>query len=75
MDFTSKAIWVLDWNRTLDPEGSLYSVVVFMVIIRIALTHESLNVLDVVAADIRNAYLQEPSSQKDYIICSPDFGF
>jgi hypothetical protein len=26
------------------------------------------------AADIRNAYLQAPSSQKHYIICRPEFG-
>ena len=31
-------------------------------------------VLTVFAADIRNAYLQAPSSQKDYIICGPEFG-
>jgi hypothetical protein len=30
--------------------------------------------LDVTAADIRNAYLQAPSSQKLYIICRPEFG-
>jgi hypothetical protein len=28
----------------------------------------------VFAADIRNAYLQAPSSQNDYIICGPEFG-
>jgi hypothetical protein len=28
----------------------------------------------VYTADIRNAYLQAPSSQKDYIICGPEFG-
>jgi hypothetical protein len=27
----------------------------------------------VFAADIRNAYLQAPSSQKDYIVCGPEF--
>ena len=41
---------------------------------RIALTYAALNDLDVFAADIRNAYLQAPSSQKDYIICGPEFG-
>jgi hypothetical protein len=30
--------------------------------------------MDVTAADIRNAYLQAPSLQKDYIICGPEFG-
>jgi hypothetical protein len=33
-----------------------------------------LNGLDVFAPDIRNAYLQAPSSQKDYIICGVEFG-
>ena len=41
---------------------------------RIALTYAALNDLDVCAADIRNAYLQAPSSQKDYIICGLEFG-
>ena len=34
----------------------------------------ALNRLDVVAAEIRNAYLKARSSQKDYIICGPEFG-
>jgi hypothetical protein len=42
--------------------------------IRIAFTYAALNGLDVFAADIRNAYLQAPSSQKDYILCGPEFG-
>ena len=40
----------------------------------IALTYAVLNDLDVFAADIWNAYLQALSSQKDYIICGPEFG-
>jgi hypothetical protein len=42
--------------------------------VRIALTYAALNGLEVCAADIRNAYLQAPSSNKDYIICGPEFG-
>ncbi len=30
--------------------------------------------LPVIGADIRNAYLQAPSSEKHYIICGPEFG-
>ena len=41
--------------------------------IRLALVYVVLNGLNVVAADISNAYLQVPSSQKDYIICGPWF--
>ena len=41
---------------------------------RIALTYAALNGLDVWTADIKNAYIQAPSSRKDYIICGPEFG-
>ncbi len=30
--------------------------------------------LPVIGADIRNAYLQAPSSEKHFIICGPEFG-
>jgi hypothetical protein len=42
--------------------------------IRIAFTYAALNDLGVFATDIRNAYLQALSSQKDYILCGPEFG-
>jgi hypothetical protein len=42
--------------------------------VRIAFTYAALNDLGICTADIRNAYLQAPSSQKDYIICGPEFG-
>ena len=41
---------------------------------RISLTYAALNKLSVCAGDIRNAYLQAPSSQKDYVICGEEFG-
>ena len=34
----------------------------------------ALNIVEVCAADSRNAYLQAPSSQKDYIVCGAEFG-
>ena len=74
MDFTRKAMWVLDGHKTPDPIGSTYAGVVSRESVCIALTYAALNDLDVFAADIRNAYLQAPSSQKDYIICGPEFG-
>ena len=43
--------------------------------IRIALEYVALNVLDVFASYISNAYLQLHSSHRDYIICGPEFGF
>lgn len=74
MDFTRKARWVLDGHKTADPIGSSYAGVVSRESIRIAFTYAALNHLDVCAADIRNAYLQAPSSRKDYIICGAEFG-
>ena len=74
MDFTQKAHWVLDGHKTHDLVGSTYAGVVSRESISIALTSAALNNLRVCAADIRNAYLQAPSSQKDFIICGPEFG-
>ena len=74
MDFTRKARWVLDGHLTVDPVCSTYAGVVSRESVRIALTYAALNDIDIVAADIRNAYLQAPSSQKDFIICGSEFG-
>ena len=69
MDFTRKARWVLDGYKCPSPAGSTYAGVVSRESVRIALTYAALNGLEVCAADIQNAYLQAPSSQKDYITC------
>jgi hypothetical protein len=42
--------------------------------IQITLTYAALMDLPVIGADIWNAYLQAPSSEKHYIICGPEFG-
>ena len=74
MDFTRKARWVLDGHKMLDPVRSTCAGVVSRESVCIALTYAALNDLDVFPPDIWNAYLQAPSSQKDYIICRPEFG-
>ena len=74
MDFTRKARWVLDGHKTANPVGSTFAGVVSRESVRIAFTYAALNGLDVCAADIQNAYLQAPSSQKDFIVCGPEFG-
>ena len=73
MDFTRKARWVLDGHKTPHPVGSKYTRVVSRESVRIVFTYAALNGLDVCMADIRNAYLQSPTSQKHYIICGPEF--
>ena len=75
MTLDRKSRWVLDGHLTEDiPYISTYAGVVSRESVRIALTYAALNDLDVMAADIRNAYLQAPSSQKDYVICGLEFG-
>ena len=74
MDFTRKARWVKDGHRTPDPTTSNYAGVVSRESVRIAFTYAALNGLDVFAADVQNAYLQAPTSEKHYIICGDEFG-
>ena len=74
MDFTRKARWVLDGHKMPEPIGSTFAGVVSRESVRIAFTYAVLNDLQVFAADICNAYLQAPSSQKDYVMCGPEFG-
>ena len=41
---------------------------------RIAFTYAALNGLDVWAADVKNAFLQAPCSEKYFTVCGPEFG-
>ena len=74
MTLERKARWVKDGHKTADPEWSTFAGVVSRESVRIALTYAALNGLPVCAADIQNAYLQAPASEKHYIICGPEFG-
>jgi hypothetical protein len=74
MSLERKSRWVLDGHLTANATYSTYAGVVLRESVRIALTYVALNLVDVNAADIPNAYIQAPSSRKDYIICGPEFG-
>ena len=74
MDVTRKARWVLDRHKTPDAIGSTFAGVVSCECVRIAFTYTVQNGLQVFTADIHNAYLQAPSSQKEYVVCGPEFG-
>ena len=74
MDFTRKARFVANGSKTSDPEGSKYAGVVSRESVRIALTYAALMGLSVFAADIQNAYLQAPTSEKFWCVCGPEFG-
>ena len=71
--FHSEARWVLDGHRQGQPEGFTYAGVVSRESVRIALTYAALNKLGMIAGDIRNAYIQSPLSQKDFLVCGTEF--
>ena len=74
MTLERKARWVKDGHRTPEPLNSTFTGVVSRESIPIALTYASLNGLPVWGANIQNAYLQAPTSEKHYIICGEEFG-
>ena len=74
MDFTRKARLVANGAKTPDLVASTYAGVVSRETVRIAFTYAALNGLDIMAADIQNAYLQAPISEKYWTICGPEFG-
>jgi len=74
MDFTRKCRWVKDGHKTPDLENSKYAGVVSRESVRIALIYAAVHGIPVLAADIRNAYLQAPTSEKHYVICGEEFG-
>ena len=75
MDLTRKARLVADGNKTAEvPKEMTYSSVVSRDTVRIALTLAALNGLDVLAADIQNAYLNAPTSEKLWTRAGMEFG-
>ena len=61
------------WSQS-DSLTSSFAGVVSCNSICISLTHAALLGLPVLGANIRNAYLQAPSSEKHFIICGLEFG-
>ena len=72
MNFTRKSRWVKDGHRTPDPTTSIYAGVVSRKIIRILLTYAVLHIIDVMAGDIINAYIQAPTYENHSIVCDAD---
>ena len=75
MDFTRKARLVAQ-ACYVDSEsnGSSYAGVVSRESVRIMFVYAALLDLDIFAADVQNAYLQAPTSEKFYTIAGPEFG-
>jgi hypothetical protein len=74
MDFTRKA-WLVAGGHLTDPPASItYSSVVSRDSVRIMLLIAALNDLQVLAADIGNAYLNAPNRERFYAIAGKEFG-
>ena len=73
MDFTCKDRWAKDGHRTPDPTAPRYADDESHESIIIAITYAELMKLDVMAADIINAYLQAQNSEKNHFICGTEF--
>ena len=73
-NFRRKARFVADGHRTNTPTSVTYSTVVSRDSIRICLTIAALLDLEVLTADIENAYLTAPCREKVYLIAGPEFG-
>ena len=74
MDFRRKARLVAGGHITNTPDTSTYAGVVSRESVRIAFLVAALNDLDILAADIMNAYLTAPPTEKYYTKCGPEFG-
>jgi hypothetical protein len=74
MDFTRKARLVAGGHMTDTPSYLTYSSVVSRDSVRIALMIAALNDLDILAADVGNAYLNAETKEKVYAIAVPEFG-
>lgn len=74
MDFTRKARLVAGGHLTDPPSTVTYSSVVSRDSVRLAFLIAALNDLDILAADVGNAYLNAPTGEKVYTITGPEFG-
>jgi len=74
VDLSRKARYVAGGHKTDPPKESTYSSVVSRDSVRIAFLVAALNGLEVMAADVQNAYLNAPTSEKCYTIAGLEFG-
>jgi hypothetical protein len=73
-DFQLKARFVAVGHTTYTLHAMTYPSVVSRESVRIALTQAALNDLDVKMADIENAYLTAPITEKVWTLLGPEFG-
>ena len=73
-DLTRKARFVAGGHLTDPSTESVFSSVVTRDSVRIAFTYAALNGLDILAADVQNAYLNAPTKEKCWFKAGLEFG-
>ncbi|KAI2502045.1 Reverse transcriptase (RNA-dependent DNA polymerase) [Fragilaria crotonensis] len=73
-NFRRKARYCADGHKTGAPASVTYSTVVSRDSVRILLTIAALNDLNVLGADVQNAFLTAPNKEKCWMIAGPEFG-
>jgi hypothetical protein len=73
-DFRRKARFVAGGHKTYTPHAMTYVSVLSRESVRIALTLAALNDVDVKMADIENAYLTAPVTEKVWTVLGAEFG-
>jgi hypothetical protein len=73
-NFRRKARYCADGHKTGAPASVTYSTVVSRDLVRILLTIAALNELDILGADVQNAFLTAPNKEKCWMIAGPEFG-
>ena len=73
-NFRRKVRFVADGHLVETPASVTYSTVVSRDSIRILLMAAALNDLEVMGADIQNAFLSAPNKEKNWIRAGPEFG-
>jgi hypothetical protein len=74
LDLVCKAWFVAGGHQTDPPKESVYSSVVSRDSVCLAFLIAALNDLEVLSADVQNAYLNAPTKEKIYMIAGPEFG-
>ena len=73
-NFRRKARYCADGHKTQPPKAMVYSSVVSRDIVRLILLIAALNNLEVLSADVQNAFLTAPNKEKVYLRAGPEFG-
>ncbi|KAI2507356.1 Reverse transcriptase (RNA-dependent DNA polymerase) [Fragilaria crotonensis] len=73
-NFRRKARYCADGHKTGAPASVTYSTVVSRDSVRILLTIAALNDLNILGADVQNAFLTAPNKEKCWMVAGPEFG-